>query len=161
MILDGELTTIERRIIDLDAGWQRVRVVTDHGWPSCRAVWSRPNLPARAMKKGRGIPARSVSMRGSGIEPSGTTRITCFEAGSDHGGLNPPEVVVPDIVVTAIAWSRNLVQTREDSAAISRSRAQDIPLNWQSPRRSQCRYGRKPRSRERLDCCPGRQPEGT
>ena len=49
VILDGELTTIERRIIDLlDAGWQQVRVVTDHGWLLLPGGLVKTELPPRS-----------------------------------------------------------------------------------------------------------------
>lgn len=124
VILDGELTTIERRIIDLlDAGWQQVRVVTDHGWLLLPGGLVKTELPPSlvAMKKGRCaelLPDSSVSLPtvpwfwNRTIRVALAPGITCFEAGKeyDHGGLSPQEVVVPDIVVTrGSPGARNLV----------------------------------------------------
>ncbi|MGB4201950.1 MAG: BREX-1 system phosphatase PglZ type B [Candidatus Methanoculleus thermohydrogenotrophicum] len=113
-VLDGELATIERRIIDLlDAGWQQVRVVTDHGWLLLPGGLVKTDLPPSlvASKKGRYaelLPDSSVSLPTVAWFWNRTHRIalapgiTCFEAGKeyDHGGLSPQEVVVPEIIVT-------------------------------------------------------------
>jgi hypothetical protein len=113
-VLDGELTTIERRIIDLlDAGWQQVRVVTDHGWLLLPGGLVKTELPPSlvAVKKGRCaelLPDSSVSLPtvpwfwNRNVRVALAPGITCFEAGKeyDHGGLSPQEVVVPEIVVT-------------------------------------------------------------
>jgi len=127
--LDDELATIERRIIDLlDAGWQQVRVVTDHGWLLLPGGLNKTDLLQSlvSFKKGRG--------RYADLLPDSTTNlptvawfwdrnvrialapgITCFEAGReyDHGGLSPQEVVVPEIVVTrgSGAAQRLVIQT--------------------------------------------------
>ena len=113
-ILDGELTMIERRIIDLlDAGWQQVRIVTDHGWLLLPGGLNKTELVPSlvTVKKSRCaelLPESSVSLPVVPWFWDRTVRvalapgITCFEAGKeyDHGGLSPQEVVTPEILVT-------------------------------------------------------------
>ncbi len=113
-ILDGELVMIERRIIDLlDAGWQQVRVVTDHGWLLLPGDLVRTELAPSlvALKRGRYaelLPASSVSLPvvpwfwDRQVRVALAPGITCFEAGKEyeHGGLSPQEVVTPEIFVT-------------------------------------------------------------
>lgn len=113
-VLDGELTVIERRIIDLlDSGWQQIRVVTDHGWLLLPGGLVRTELAPSlvAVKKGRCaelLPESSVSLPVVPWFWDRTVRvalapgITCFEAGKEyeHGGLSPQEVVTPEILVT-------------------------------------------------------------
>jgi PglZ domain len=115
--VDNELEQIADRVVALlDAGWMRVRVVTDHGWlllpgglPSfalppylVETKWSRC-----AMVRGNSAPdvptyrwywnpdARIASPPG----------IACFRAGSEyaHGGVSPQECIVPEIVVERAA----------------------------------------------------------
>lgn len=115
--VDNELEQIADRVVALlDAGWMRVRLVTDHGWlllpgglPSfalppylVETKWSRC-----AMVRGNSAPdvptyrwywnpdARIASPPG----------IACFRAGSEyaHGGVSPQECIVPEIVVERAA----------------------------------------------------------
>lgn len=104
----------------LNAGWQRVVVVTDHGWLLLPAKLPKHHLPEHltVVRKGR------CARMSEGVEPppgiavlrwrwDATVRIAlapgihAFEAGKayEHGGLSPQESVVPRIVVTRPAAS--------------------------------------------------------
>lgn len=123
-ILDGELRAIERRIIGLlDAGWQQIRVVTDHGWLLLPGGLVKTELPPSLVTVKRGrcaelLPDSSVFLPvlpwfwDRNVRVALAPGITCFEAGKEyeHGGLSPQEVVVPEIVVTRGSLeTRNLI----------------------------------------------------
>ncbi len=113
-ILDRELKRIRDRVIEiLDAGWQTVKIVTDHGWLLIPSGLPKTELkPALAeIKKSRYAQLRPDAAVEYPIVPwfwDSTVRIALapgiasFEDGKiyAHGGLSPQEVVVPEIVVS-------------------------------------------------------------
>ncbi|QYZ78643.1 BREX-1 system phosphatase PglZ type B [Methanofollis formosanus] len=112
-VLDREIKKIHDRTIELlDAGWQQVRIVTDHGWlflpGKLRKTELKPGLTE--VKKGRCAVLRANAVVEYPVVPwfwNRTVRIvlapgsSCFEGGREyeHGGLSPQETVVPEIVV--------------------------------------------------------------
>ena len=115
----------------LDAGWQRVDVVTDHGWillpgrhGEGRAAGRRRPRSRRAGARGSRTALRSTCRRcrGSGITTSGSRSrpgVTCFEANKEyeHGGVSPQECIVPRLAVTR----RRSVQRRRADRRSRRS----------------------------------------
>lgn len=113
-ILDRELKRIRDRVIELfDAGWQTVKIVTDHGWLLIPSGLPKTELkPTLAeIKKGRYAQIRPDATVDYPIVPwfwDRTVRvalapgITSFEDGKiyAHGGLSPQEVVIPEILVS-------------------------------------------------------------
>lgn len=99
----------------LNAGWQRVVVVTDHGWLLLPGQLPKHHIPEHlaVVRKGRcarlneGVerPA-GVSLLpwrwDAGVQIAVAPGIHAFEAGKvyEHGGLSPQESVVPRMVVT-------------------------------------------------------------
>ena len=112
-VLDRELEKIRDRTIELlEAGWQQVRIVTDHGWlllpDKLRKTELKPGLTE--VKKGRCAELRADAETDYPVVPwfwDRNVRIalapgaSCFEEGKEyeHGGLSPQETVVPEIVV--------------------------------------------------------------
>lgn len=112
-ILDREIKKIHNRTIELlDAGWQQVHIVTDHGWlllpGKLRKTELKPGLTE--VKKGRCAVLRTDAAVDYPVVPwfwDRTVRIalapgsSCFEEGKEyeHGGLSPQETVVPEIIV--------------------------------------------------------------
>jgi hypothetical protein len=110
--VDDEAERIAARVAELlEAGWSRVRVVTDHGWLLVPGGLPKVDLPAHlvatrwarcAMVRGNAAPdmptypwhwnpeARIASPPGAGAFASG------YEYA--HGGVSPQECVVPDLV---------------------------------------------------------------
>ena len=112
-VLDRELEKIRDRTIELlEAGWQQVRIVTDHGWlllpGKLRKTELKPGLTV--VKKGRCAELRADAETDYPVVPwfwDRSVRIalapgaSCFEEGKEyeHGGLSPQETVVPEISV--------------------------------------------------------------
>lgn len=112
--LDEEVDRIGARIRELlDAGWQRVDVVTDHGWLLLPGGLEKVELPpaATVIKKGRCARLKE----GAAVEASTipwfwdqdvriaiAPGITCFESNKEyeHGGVSPQECIVPRLSVT-------------------------------------------------------------
>lgn len=99
----------------LNAGWQRVVVVTDHGWLLLPGKLPKHHVPEHFMvvRKGRcarlsdaAAPPAGVSLLPWRWDPSVQIAVApgihAFEAGKvyEHGGLSPQESVVPRMVVT-------------------------------------------------------------
>jgi hypothetical protein len=113
--LDEEVGRVVGRIRELlDAGWQRVDVVTDHGWLLLPGGMEKVELPAATAEVKKGRCARLKD--GAAVEVPTVpwfwdqdVRIalapgaTCFEAGKEyeHGGVSPQECIVPRLTVTA------------------------------------------------------------
>ena len=111
--LSTEIEKIADRVASLlDAGWRKVRVVTDHGWLLLPDGLPKVEMPAylTATKW-----ARCAVVKGSSdvsvptfawhwnenvriVSPPG---IACFRAGEKyaHGGVSPQECIVPDLLV--------------------------------------------------------------
>ncbi|MCS7003045.1 MAG: BREX-1 system phosphatase PglZ type B, partial [Dehalococcoidia bacterium] len=110
----AELRALERRIVALlDAGWQQVQVVTDHGWLMLPDGLPKAELPEHltVVRKGRCARLKELAQTDQQIvfwhwDPSVriavAPNICCYEAGKEyeHGGLSPQECVVPVINVT-------------------------------------------------------------
>jgi hypothetical protein len=113
--LDSELTSIARRItLLLEAGWQQVEVVTDHGWLLVPGGMEKVELPAAATIKKKGRCARlkdgaSVDVLtvpwqwDANVQIAVAPGVTCFEAGKEyeHGGISLQECVVPRLTVSS------------------------------------------------------------
>ena len=105
---------LERIEVLLEAGWQEIRVVTDHGW-----LWLPGGLPKVDLPKYLTASrwARCAAIKGGSKVEVPTVRwhwnahervalapgIACFSAGNEyaHGGLSLQESLVPVIRVTA------------------------------------------------------------
>jgi hypothetical protein len=113
--LDNELASIARRItMLLEAGWQTVEVVTDHGWLLVPGGMAKVDLPVVTVVKRKGRCARLKD--GASVEVltvpwhwdphvdiALAPGITCFEAGKEyeHGGISLQECVVPRLKVSS------------------------------------------------------------
>ena len=105
---------LERIEVLLQAGWQEIRVVTDHGW-----LWLPGGLPKVDLPKYLTASrwARCAAIKGGSMVEVPTVRwhwnahervavapgISCFSAGNEyaHGGLSLQESLVPVIRVAA------------------------------------------------------------
>lgn len=113
--VEPEVQRIATRIEDLlDAGWQRVTVVTDHGWLFVPGgLPKNEDLPVAVTEVKKGRCARVKA----GADPLVPTvpwhwdpdvaialapGISCFEINQvyEHGGVSPQECVVPRLTVT-------------------------------------------------------------
>ena len=111
--LDAELERLAEAILHLlDAGWERVRVLTDHGWLLLPGGLPKVELPKHLTATRW---ARCAVLAGEGT--TGAPRypwfwnpvhsfatppgIACFNKGDEyaHGGLSLEECLVPDLVV--------------------------------------------------------------
>lgn len=151
--VDTELDALVDQVTGLfDAGWTRIRIVTDHGWllmpgglphvavPShlTATKWSRcatvkgdakPNVPVHAWHWNSHVRVAS---------PPG---VASFAPNTEysHGGISPQECVVPELIVerggastsatiTAISWRgmrcRVVVTMNDPSVRV------DLRLNW-------------------------------
>jgi hypothetical protein len=113
--LDSELTSVARRItLLLEAGWNQVEVVTDHGWLLLPGGMEKVDLPAAATVKKKGRCARlkdgaSVDVLtvpwhwDANVQVAVAPGVTCFEAGKEyeHGGVSLQECVVPRLKVSS------------------------------------------------------------
>lgn len=110
----AELRVLERRIVALlDAGWQRVQVITDHGWLMLPDGLPKAELPEHLtmIRKGRCARLKELSQTDQqtvawhwdpSVRIAVAPNICCYEAGKEyeHGGLSLQECVVPVISVT-------------------------------------------------------------
>jgi hypothetical protein len=111
--LPTEVTRICQYVHDLTvAGWQRIRIVTDHGWLMMPGGFETIRLPTSALIA-KGHRAAILQEDASGELASvpwhwdKSVRIAvppgaeAFRAGQvyTHGGLSPQECVIPDITV--------------------------------------------------------------
>jgi hypothetical protein len=113
--LDRDLDDVAKRVkLLLDAGWQRVEVVTDHGWLLIPGGMERVDLPAATveLKKGRCARLKEGADVAVPTVPWHWDRdvrialapgISCFEANQEyeHGGVSLQECVVPRLAVRA------------------------------------------------------------
>ena len=97
----AEPIALEERVAELlQAGWQRVSVITDHGWLMLPGGLPKVDLPENLTLYGRGVvrdEARCAGESGDGTLAVGlrgscvalAPGIACFEAGVEyeHGGL--------------------------------------------------------------------------
>jgi len=113
--LDEEVERIVARIRELlDAGWERVDVVTDHGWILLPGGMEKVELPVAttAIKKGRcarlkdgaDVAVQTVPwFWDADVRIALAPGVTCFEANKEyeHGGVSPQECIVPRLRVAA------------------------------------------------------------
>ena len=111
--LDGELRDIADRISSLlDAGWQQVTVITDHGWLLLPGGLPKAELPhyftepkkgrCARIKLGEPVDQQTVPWHwDEDVRVAVPHGIGCYEAGKEyeHGGLSPQECVVPILTV--------------------------------------------------------------
>lgn len=114
-LLDGLLSSVQERIQGLlAAGYQEVRVITDHGWLLLPGGLPKVELPAHAthFRKGRYAVLKSGNTSAYPAAPwtwDPAVRVTlapgihAFEAGQiyEHGGATLQECVVPVLTVRA------------------------------------------------------------
>ncbi|MGI8551691.1 MAG: BREX-1 system phosphatase PglZ type B [Dehalococcoidia bacterium] len=110
----AEIRSLTRRIVALlDAGWQHVTVVTDHGWLLLPGGLPKADLPEHLteLRKGRCARLKPTSQTDQQTVPwhwnhdvriALAPGICCYEAGKqyEHGGLSPQECVVPRLTVS-------------------------------------------------------------
>lgn len=115
--LPGEVEALAARIQALlDAGWQRVVVVTDHGWLLLPGGLPKRELSIHVTQTRKGRCARIKDAADSpdrcapwhwdpNVSIAFAPGIHCYEAGKEyeHGGLSPQECVVPLLTVTRAA----------------------------------------------------------
>jgi hypothetical protein len=113
--LDEDIDRIVSRIRELiDAGWEQVHVITDHGWLLVPGGMEKVELPPATaeVKKGRCARLKAGATVDVPTVPwfwDPDVRIalapgaTCFEANKEyeHGGVSPQECVVPRLTVKA------------------------------------------------------------
>lgn len=113
--LDEEVERIVARIRELlDAGWERVDVVTDHGWILLPGGMEKVELPVATTTTKKGRCARlkdgaDVDLQtvpwfwDADVRIALAPGVTCFEANKEyeHGGVSPQECIVPRLMVTA------------------------------------------------------------
>ena len=105
---------VERIEVLLEAGWQEIRVVTDHGWLWLPGGLPKVDLPkyltasrwarCAAIKGGSKVEVPTVRWHWNAHERVAVAPgIACFSAGNEyaHGGLSLQESLVPVIRVTA------------------------------------------------------------
>lgn len=111
--LEGELRDIVDRVEALlDAGWEQVIVITDHGWLLMPGGLPKTDLPQHLteLRKGRCarikpfelVDAQTVPWHwDENVRVAVPRGIACYEAGKEyeHGGLSPQECVVPIMTV--------------------------------------------------------------
>ncbi len=130
--VDEEVGRIVGRIRELlDAGWQRVDVVTDHGWILLPGGMEKVDLPPATaeVKKGRCARLKDGAVVEAPTVPwfwdhdvriALAPGVTCFEANKEyeHGGVSPQECIVPRLAVTA------------GSASTATGRPEIISVKW-------------------------------
>jgi hypothetical protein len=111
--LDEQAERIARRVADLlDAGWTRVRVVTDHGWLLVPGGLPKVDVPKSAVESKW---SRAAAVKGAsqvtvpvvGWHWNDADRVAtppgagAFRAGETyaHGGVSPQECVTPELVI--------------------------------------------------------------
>jgi len=113
--IDGEVAALAERVAALlDAGWQSVQIVTDHGWLLLPGDLPKAELPLASTEPRKGRCARLKPAADPGghqtlpwrwdadVRIAFAPGISCYEAGKEyeHGGLSPQECVVPLLTVT-------------------------------------------------------------
>ncbi len=154
--IDHELDRLKETVLALlNAGWRRVRVVTDHGWLLMPGGLPKIELPISVVASRW---ARCASVR-EGATPEVVTypwfwndnvRIACppgagaYVAGTTytHGGISPQECVVPELnfergaavlsaTIANVEWKRLrcvvTVTTNDPSVRV------DVRSNWKLP----------------------------
>ncbi|MDC3332014.1 BREX-1 system phosphatase PglZ type B, partial [Ilumatobacter sp.] len=111
--IDDEVERIARRIEDLlDAGWETITIVTDHGWVLLPGGLPKAELKPALVEKKKGRCARLKDNTpvevptvpwhwDPDVRIALAPGISCFEANQtyEHGGVSPQECVVPRMTV--------------------------------------------------------------
>lgn len=120
--IDDLVERIARRVRELlDAGWQKVTIVTDHGWhllPGGLPKNEALKVAATATKKGRCARIKEGAVTELPTVPwywdpdvriALAPGIECFEANQvyEHGGASPQECVVPRITVSSASTGQS------------------------------------------------------
>lgn len=126
--LDELVQTIASRVHELlDAGWNSVHVVADHGWllvpgglPKCDALPPANTEVKKGrcarLKAGADVSVPTVPWHWDpNIQIAVAPGIMCFEANQpyEHGGISPQECVVPRLIVHAGTASADQVAVAE------------------------------------------------
>lgn len=112
-----QLSSLALRIKDLlNAGWQRVRVVTDHGWLLLPGGLPKQAIPAHLTQTrwGRCAALKDTAQTNIATVPwfwsedvriATATNICCFKAGLEyaHGGISLQECITPVLTVSGTA----------------------------------------------------------
>jgi hypothetical protein len=154
--IDAEIETIADRVISLlEAGWSRVRIVTDHGWLFLPGGLPKVDLPHYLVATRW---ARCATLKGESatdmptyawywnpqVRVASPPGIGAFVVDAEyaHGGVSVQECVIPDLTIERgtdrlqaaikkIHWRgmrcRVLVETNAPDARV------DIRLNWKQP----------------------------
>lgn len=113
--VEVEVERIAARVRDLiEAGWQRVDVVTDHGWILLPGGMEKVELSVATTEVKKGRCARlkdgaNVSVPtvpwywNQDVRIALAPGVTCFEANKEyeHGGVSPQECIVPRLSITS------------------------------------------------------------
>lgn len=130
--LNEEIQRIANRTRELlDAGWQRVEIITDHGWILLPGGLEKVELPKSVaeVKKGRCARLKDGAVVDAPTVPwfwnpdvrvALSPGVSCFEAGKEyeHGGVSPQECFAPRLSVrvgsnaTAAAGSPEITMVR-------------------------------------------------
>lgn len=151
--LGAEIERIASRVAGLlDAGWQRVRVITDHGWLLLPGGLPKVDLPSYLTETKwarcalvRGQPDLTVPVASwhwnKDVRIASPPGIACFRAGEAyaHGGISPQECIVPVLdversfgaayaTIQSVEWRgmrcRVRVQTNDPLVKV------DLRTNW-------------------------------
>ncbi|MEW6166685.1 MAG: BREX-1 system phosphatase PglZ type B [Pseudomonadota bacterium] len=151
--IEVEVESLAERIAALlDAGWQKVKIVTDHGWLLLPGGLPKVELPNYLVASRW---ARCATVRGESatqmptypwhwnlqVRIASPPGIACFFANTEyaHGGVSPQECVVPELVVergqtvvsakiAAVSW-RGMRCKVAVAPQVAGLRA-DLRLNW-------------------------------
>ena len=118
--IDGLLDEIVERVEELlAAGWQKIRIVTDHGWVLTPTPMEKVSLSKRLTETHWGRCALIKESADSGFQQVGwywnpqvnvamAPGVSCFKAGQnyDHGGLSLQECLTPVINIQNIKSAR-------------------------------------------------------
>lgn len=114
--IEEELTSLQQRIVDLfQAGWAKVKVITDHGWlmvpgglpkielPKHLAAsrWSRCAVPEPGAQHGYPVTSWFWDSTEAVVLATG---VSCFVSGMEyaHGGLTMQEALIPSLTLSAV-----------------------------------------------------------
>jgi hypothetical protein len=123
--LDAQLAAVFERVQELsDAGWRRIRIVTDHGWLlvpgglpkteiSKHQTETRWGRCAVLKDTAHGAPLTFGWDWCKDVQVAYAPGVSCFISGSDyaHGGLSLQECLVPvlDMTMTALPFTEQVI----------------------------------------------------
>lgn len=154
--IETEVEAIAERVSNLlNAGWQKVRVVTDHGWLLLPGALPKVEVPGYLVASRW---ARCATVRGesatqmptypwhwnSQVRIASPLGISSFIANSEyaHGGVSVQECVVPELVIergqsaasakiTSVTWRG--MRCRIHASPITAGLRVDLRLHWKQP----------------------------